>query len=64
LRAAGRSGHDTEVMAFRTTLMSPFLLEEARDAKDYIDLFLEELLDLLCKTRTVVDGRAGSPLTA
>jgi len=43
-------------MVFRTTLMNPLTLEKAWGAKDYIDLFLEELPELLDKARAAIGG--------
>lgn len=48
-RSEGWVGCDDEIMVFRTTLMNLFTLEEAWGAKDYIDLFLEEIPGLLRK---------------
>ncbi|MEW6351131.1 MAG: pyridoxal-dependent decarboxylase [Thermodesulfobacteriota bacterium] len=59
-RADGIDGYDCEVVVFRATLMNPFVLEKAVAAKDYIDLFLEQLASLLQKAAGSRNQTAGS----
>ncbi len=51
LRTRGKKGFDSTVVVFRTTLMNAYTLDNVRGSKNYIDMFLEELPELLRKAR-------------